>query len=178
MLEIKDCQRCKKLLLGLPKEPFIKHGKNNKVLLVGEFPKTDSRDFFYNQDSRRYKSAERLDEYLRLLDLSLESISFTEMCKCSVDDRKKLKEVATNCYKHLISQIETLKPKLVITVGTIARDVFIEENKLQIIMGETVRIDGYHYLPLYHPSPANPVGHRKNIEIITNNRKQLLSIIK
>jgi uracil-DNA glycosylase len=78
----------------------------------------------------------------------------------------------------LISQIETLKPKLVITVGTIARDVFIEENKLQIIMGETVRIDGYHYLPLYHPSPANPVGHRKNIEIITNNRKQLLSIIK
>jgi DNA polymerase len=178
MLEIKNCKKCEKFFSGNPKDPFIKYGKDKKVLIVGEFPKKDAQDFFYNKKKELFKSSERLNEYLEIIGLNLESVSFTEICKCTVDNRKKLKKAAENCYVHLVKQIEILKPRIVITIGVTAKEIFSNKNHKKIKMGQVYRLKNYNYLPLYHPSPANPVGHKSNLKIIFDKKTQLIVLLK
>lgn len=177
MLQIADCDKCKELGIETPQAPYIKCG-NNKILVIGEFPKKDSRDFFYDQRNKIFKSAERLSEYLKIIGLDLASVSFTEMCKCTIDDRKKMRKTTENCYAYLEDQIEGLKPKLIITIGTTTKDVFSRKSRTDIEIGRIYKINNYSYLPLYHPSPANPTGHKKNLQIISDNKAQLLHILK
>lgn len=176
MLQIANCDKCKELGIEKPQAPYIKRG-NNKILVIGEFPKKDSRDFFYDQRNKIFKSAERLGEYLEIVGLSLASVSFTEMCKCTIDDRKKMRKTAENCHAYLEDQIEGLKPKLIITIGATTKDVFSRKNRTDIEIGKIYKINDYSYLPLYHPSPANPIGHKKNLKIILDNKKALMAIV-
>jgi uracil-DNA glycosylase len=94
-----------------------------------------------------------------------------------LSDRKLLEKSGYNCFVFLEEQIKTLKPTLVITLGVIPNKVFSKKYDEDLPMGFLHTIGKYSYLPLYHPSPASPYGHKNNFEILNRLNQQINEII-
>lgn len=138
-------------------------GKNG-VLVVGESPKADL-DFMFS-NIHKYPALKRLREELAIVDICLEDCSFAEIIRCELNDRKYFKEVAVKCLSFLFETIIELKPRVIITFGLLPMQILSEYFGQEYRVGEIAEINGIMYLPLFHPSPANPTGHSKNIEIL------------
>ena len=127
-------------------------------------------------------TGKRLNEELAILNLTLEKCAFTEIAKCYIgNNRKILKSCGLRCGQHLFSQLITYKIKLIISLGVITKDILENLFDTELPIGEvsyiTHRNKQLSILPLYHPSPANPYGHRKNLAIISNKEKEIRQII-
>jgi hypothetical protein len=62
------------------------------------------------------------------------------------------------------------------SLGVITKDILekIFDSKLPI--GEITKVKNrWNIFPLYHPSPASPYGHNKNLVIMTKNKKKINS---
>ena len=107
--------------------------------------------------------------------LKLEDITFLEVIKCYVKERKNLNKCSLNCRKFLIKQLEILNPKIVLTLGDAATRTIldIKYKKFSDVVGKTFEINGYKVIPIYHPSPISPMSYKGNIEIFKN-----ISILK
>ena len=55
---------------------------------------------------------------------------------------------------YLQQQIDIIKPKVIITLGRHAMNVFLPGAKISQMHGQPQTIDGQVYLPLYHPAAA------------------------
>ncbi len=55
---------------------------------------------------------------------------------------------------YLKSQLDVIRPKLVVFLGRHAMNVFLPGLKISDVHGEVIVRDGYHYLPLFHPAAA------------------------
>ena len=95
---IKNCKLCG----DLPKLTCnpIKKGKS-KILILGESPAKDgwilSGRAFYNSEGKLQATGKVLNQLLILCGLTIDDINFTEVCKCIIADRKKLRECCGNC---------------------------------------------------------------------------------
>lgn len=71
----------------------------------------------------------------------------------------ELKKSTINCSKHLISQIEIIKPKVILTLGycllmSLSKTLNFEINKTlkeTIKNYSEIKIDKFVIIPLYHP---------------------------
>ena len=90
---IKECSKCGNLVKLTCDS--MKMGKS-RILVLGESPAKDgwivSKRAFYNKDGKFQASGKVLERLLNLVDLSIDDINFTEVCKCIIEDRKKLRE--------------------------------------------------------------------------------------
>ena len=94
------------------------------------------------------------------------SIYMAAVCRCfpgkklTGGDRVPAPEEIKNCSSWLKREVEILKPELVIPVGKLAIEQFIEPKKLDEIIGKKMRVNygGYEFdlIPLPHPSGASP----------------------
>ena len=97
---IKDCKKCG----SLPKLTCntMKIG-NSRILVLGESPAKDgwiqSGRAFYNKEGKFQASGKVLDRLLNIIELTIDDINFTEVCKCIIQDRKKLRECSFNCLR-------------------------------------------------------------------------------
>jgi uracil-DNA glycosylase len=94
------------------------------------------------------------------------SVYMAAVCRCfpgknsSGGDRVPDAQEIANCSRWLRAECELLRPELVIPVGRLAIEQFIEFNKLADIIGKQFRVT-YHghpfdLVPLPHPSGASP----------------------
>lgn len=93
-------------------------------------------------------------------------IYFAAVCRCfpgknaAGGDRVPAPDEILNCSTWLDDEIQTLRPRLIIPVGRLAIQQFIECSSLEKVIGQTFRIERagetFDLVPLPHPSGASP----------------------
>lgn len=178
--QIKSCTKCG----DLPKLSCnsIKKG-NSRVLILGESPAKDgwivSGKAFYNKDGKLQATGKVLDKLLNLCGLSIEDINFTEVCKCIIEDRKRLHECSENCKPILFKQLDEFDCDLILPMGKYPTETIlgIKINKLSDVVGKIFNINFGNttktVIPIYHTSPANPLGYRGNEKIFKDLRYKI-----
>ena len=172
-----EIHNCKEIESNPPSFFFQKgKGVGSKILILGEsLPKNgwmDSGRAFYTKEGKLAPTGKKLNEELAILNLSIEKCSFTEIAKCYIgSNRKILKTCGRLCGEHLFSQIKHYKIELILSLGVITKDILEELFDTHLVMGEITQIvyksKKFFILPLYHPSPASPYGHKRNLIIIS-----------
>lgn len=177
---IKNCNKCG----TLPKLACnsVQMGKV-PILIIGESPATngwiESGRAFYNVKGNLQASGKTLSKLLELVELKIEDIYFTEFCKCIIKDRKNLVKSCLNCKEILNLQIQNLPVKILMPMGLFPTQALLSQKikKFGDYVGKIIPliVEGEEYLviPIYHPSPANPLCYKGNVEIF-NKLKNLI----
>jgi uracil-DNA glycosylase family 4 len=161
-----------------------KRGK--KILILGESLARngwlESGKAFYTLENKIVPTGKRLNEELTQIDVTLEECAFTEIAKCYLaKNRKILTKCGLLCADHLLKQINHFKPRLILPLGVMTKDTLEKIFKTALPLGKINEVSYknrvYAVLPLYHPSPANPFGHAKNIRIIKDQKKSLQKLV-
>lgn len=180
-LMIKECSKCGNL--SKLTCDTIKLG-NSRILVLGESPAKDgwivSKRAFYNKDGKFQASCKVLQRLLNLINLTIDDINFTEVCKCIIEDRKNLRQCCNNCKNILFKQLENFDCDIILPMGQFPTETILgfKINKLkdvvgkkfEIIIGDAKKI----VIPIYHTSPANPLCYKGNEMIFKTTLKNEL----
>lgn len=166
--KINDCTLCGNL--PKPKCNSFKVGISN-ILIIGESPAKDgwlkSGKAFYDINSNLQATGKILSKLLKLIDLSIEDISFTECCKCHISDRNKLYNCSNNCKTFLMEQIKNCNQDIILTMGLFPTQILLNTkiNKFKDYVGKSFYLYGKTIIPIYHCSPINPLSYKGNENI-------------
>jgi uracil-DNA glycosylase len=158
------CERCPNM-----HKPVVSGGANvSKVLLLGQAP-GDKEPVFQRPWAwtagktlfRWFEDATGLTEpEVRA------AIYIAAVCRCfpgkkpTGGDRVPVKEEIQNCSTWLDTELDILKPELVIAVGRLAIEQFMPERKLEDLIGRLFCMryldQTFDFIPLPHPSGASP----------------------
>lgn len=151
---------------------------NSRILVLGESPAKDgwiqSGRAFYNKEGKFQASGKVLDRLLNIIGLTIDDINFTEVCKCIIEDRKRLRECSANCKEILFKQISLFDFDMILPMGQFPTEAVLgfKVEKLKDIVGKKyeVNFNGKikKVIPIYHTSPANPLCYKGNEPIFKN----------
>jgi uracil-DNA glycosylase family 4 len=150
-LEIKDCKKCS---LHKWRQNAVP-GEGNPhpdILFIGEGPgqNEDKLGRPFVGDAGKF-----LDEMLALIDMKREDVFIGNVVKCRPpNNRDPLEEEVDVCTRnYLFRQIRELKPKLIVTLGRHAMQIFFPQLKsISTVHGKAYKKADQVYLILYHPA--------------------------
>jgi uracil-DNA glycosylase family 4 len=135
--QIRKCRKCrlwKDAKTAVPGEgPFAA-----EVMLVGQNPGAEE-----DQTGKPFvgRAGKFLNKVLAKNGLNREELFVTNIVKhTSPKNRKPLPDEIAACTPYLLAQIKTIKPKIVVLMGTVA--------------WQAPRVEGVEYVETYHPSAA------------------------
>ena len=143
-----------------------------RVMFVGEAPGRQGGDrtrvpFSGDQSGRNFS------RYLASIDLARDRIFITNAALCNPRgetgaNRKPTREEVSNCSEFLRRQIETIGPRVVVTLGAVSlaalRSVEYHQFTLKENVGQIHEWRGRLLVPLYHPSPQVLASHRREAQ--------------
>jgi uracil-DNA glycosylase family 4 len=135
--QIKKCRKCglwKDAKNAVPGEGPL----NAKVMLVGQNPGAEE-----DKSGRPFvgRAGKFLNKVLAKNGLNREELFITNIVKhTSPKNRKPLPDEIAACAPYLEGEVKTIKPKLVVLMGTVA--------------WQAPRVEGVEYVETYHPSAA------------------------
>jgi uracil-DNA glycosylase len=149
---------------------------NPKVFFIAEAPGRQGADrtrrpFFGD------KSGANFQILLDSINLKREEIFVTNSVLCSPRsetgaNRKPSKREIKNCSHHLARTIQTINPKIIVTLGSVALEALkaIEYHQftLKADAARVLRWNGKLLVPLYHPSPQTVASRRRLTEQIAD----------
>jgi len=122
------------------------------ILLVGEAPGAAE-----DREGRPFigASGKFLQEMLESIGLTREDVFITNIVKYRPPKNRDPKPDEIETFKpYLQQQINIIKPKIIITLGRHAMNVFLPGAKIGELHGQLQDIEDQPYLPLYHPAAA------------------------
>ena len=156
--EIKRCTKCD--LHKTRNNPVAGAGcKTADVLFIGEAPGR-------NEDLQGKpfvgRAGKILDVLLKSIDLSREDIFIGNILKCRPPkNRNPLQSEIDSCSVFLDRQIELIKPKIIVALGSFSMMYVFEKygfskNKISKVHGKKFKInnDNLIIIPVYHPAVA------------------------
>jgi uracil-DNA glycosylase family 4 len=149
--EISGCQRC--LLAQSRKNAVPGDGPQDaQIVFIGEGP-----GFHEDQQGRPFVGAagKFLDELLEGIGLGREDVYICNVVKCRPPgNRDPLPEEIEACKPFLEKQIETISPRMIVTLGRFSMERYFPGAKISQIHGQPRKIGGIIYYPMYHPAAA------------------------
>lgn len=148
---LKSCQKCRLYRTATHVVPG-EGSSSAKIMFVGQCP-----GFHEDQQGRPFVGAagQLLDELLAAVKIKRETVFITNIVKHRPpDNRDPMVDEVRACSPYLESQIKTINPKLIVSLGRFATEFFIPEGKISTIHGVPHRVKGFVILPLYHPAAA------------------------
>jgi len=122
------------------------------IMLVGEAPGAAE-----DREGRPFigASGKFLAEMLESIGLTREDVFITNIVKYRPPKNRDPKPDEIAVFKpYLLQQVDIIKPKIIITLGRHAMNVFLPGAKIGEVHGQIQTIDGRRFLPLYHPAAA------------------------
>lgn len=122
------------------------------ILVIGEAPGAAE-----DREGRPFvgASGKFLAEMLADIGLTRDDVFITNIVKYRPpNNRDPLPEEIKAFWPYLMKQIEIIQPKLIVTLGRYAMNVFLPGLKISAVHGQPKRKNGQVYLPLYHPAAA------------------------
>ncbi len=157
--EIYGCKKCE--LWKIRKFPVPGEGNPDaEIMLIGLGP-----GYNENEQGKPFvgQAGKFLDELLKLKNLSREEIYITNVIKCYLPDNKPTQNQIKACSPYLDSQIDIIKPKIILTLGNVATSHIFQKFGLnlepmgrihgRIFMVNTLFLKS-KIVPMYHPASA------------------------
>ncbi len=148
--EIRNCRKCR--LAETRNNAVPGEGGNSMgVMLIGEGPGA-------NEDrlGRPFvgRAGELLDKILTSIGLSRKEVYITNIVKCRPPGNRDPKnDEVSACWPYLERQIELLKPRVIVSLGSPAVKALLEtETGISRLRGQFHDYEGIPLLPTYHPA--------------------------
>ncbi len=125
---------------------------NADILFIGEAPGAQE-----DAQGRPFvgASGKFLAEMLDSIGLQRDDVYITNIVKYRPpNNRDPLPEEIKAFWPYLMRQIDIIEPKLIVTLGRYAMNVFLPGLKISQVHGQLQRQEGRLYMPLYHPAAA------------------------
>jgi len=131
---------------------FGEGNTNAKLMFVGEAPGA-------NEDLQGRPFVGRAGELLtkmieNVLYIKRSSVYIANIVKCRPpNNRTPTLSEALTCRPYLLKQIEIIKPKIIVALGSTAYRYLTNDNTpITKVRGHIIDINGYKLIPTYHPS--------------------------
>ncbi len=149
---VMDCTLCE-LAKSRKNVVFGEGDENSDILFIGEGPGAMEDEMGKPFVGNSGEMLTRIIE--NVLDLKREDIFIANIVKCRPPDNRvpSLDEVEL-CKGYLFSQIEFIKPKIIVTLGGTAYKYLTNDSKSYIskVRGETINFKNMILIPTFHPS--------------------------
>ncbi len=157
---VKNCKKC--ILHKTRNKTVVGEGcLDAKIMLIGEAPG-------YNEDIKGRpfvgKAGDILDELLDSIDLKRNDVFIANILKCRPPkNRNPLRSEINICKKYLDMQINTIQPKIIVSMGNFATSYIFKKfglkiDKISNIHGRIYNVNNIYgvikIIPLYHPAIA------------------------
>lgn len=148
----KNCKACPLGNLGRKNIVFGPGNENGDILIIGEAPGKEEDDQGLPFVGR---SGRLLNKALEVAKIDKQNIFITNIVKCRPpNNRTPLPNETSICTKlFLFNQIKILRPKIIITLGSIAINSLFETSfKITKIRGQKLEYNDFVVIPTYHPA--------------------------
>lgn len=158
---IDDCRLCPAAGFPVEPRPIYRGRVDAPILLIGQAPGRTEKERglpFIGPSGRR------LMAWMALAGFTEEEFRaktyFSAVTKCfpgpaAKGDRRPTPREIALCRPHLLAPLPLLDPKVVLLVGQMAIETFLEKRPLQEWVGRVEQRAGRHWIPLPHPSGAS-----------------------
>lgn len=177
--EIKDCRKCRVLASGRKQIVFGTGNPNADVVVVGEAPGADE-----DEQGKPFvgRAGKLLTDILKAINFTREEIFICNILKCRPpDNRNPLPDEIENCEPYLFKQLEMIKPKLILAVGTFASQTLLRSKEpLGKLRGRFHEYKGIKMMVTYHPAALlrNPNWKKPTWEDVQLFRKEYDKLVK
>lgn len=178
-IEISDCRKCKVLASGRKQIVFGSGNPNADVVVVGEAPGADE-----DEQGKPFvgRAGKLLTDILKAINFTREEIFICNILKCRPpDNRNPLPDEIENCEPYLFKQLEMIKPKLILAVGTFASQTLLRSKEpLGKLRGRFHEYKGIKMMVTYHPAALlrNPNWKKPTWEDVQLFRKEYDRLVK
>jgi DNA polymerase len=126
--------------------------ENAGIMFIGEAP-----GWHEDQQGRPFvgQAGQFLDRLLASINLNRQQVYIANVIKCRPpDNRDPLPMEIQSCCHWLDSQIEIIKPKMIVTLGRYSMARYFPGKTISKIHGTAVKRDNVIYFAMYHPAAA------------------------
>lgn len=167
--EAASCKRCSAMCQKTAVLSDLNGSLEARVMFVGEAPGRKGADrtrIPFSGD----QSGKNFDRFLASIGLSRAEIFITSAALCNPQtgsgaNRKPTQSEVANCSEFLRRTIDLVKPKVVVTLGSVAlaalKRVSDHNLNLKDAAARVHQWDGRLLVPIYHPSPQVLASHRR-----------------
>ncbi|HEX7555773.1 MAG TPA: uracil-DNA glycosylase [Leptolinea sp.] len=123
-----------------------------QIMLIGEGP-----GFYENEQGRPFVGAagKFLSELLAKAGLIREEVFITNVVKCRPPgNRDPMPEELAACRDYLESQIATINPQIIVTLGRFSMGMYFPLARIGAVHGQPGKVNGRLIVPMYHPAAA------------------------
>ena len=149
--EIARCQRCEIAKYRTRVVPG-EGPENAEIMFVGEAPGRHE-----DQQGRPFvgPAGQYLEQLLASIGLKREQVYIANVIKCRpTANRDPLPTEIRNCQEWLERQVETIRPRMIVTLGRYSMAKFFPGQSISKIHGTAQKRDTIIYYAMYHPAAA------------------------
>ncbi len=147
---IGNCTRCK-LCSGRKNIVFGTGNPNADLMFIGEAP---GRDEDIKGEPFVGRAGQLLTKIIEAMNFKREDVYIANIAKCRPPENRNPEpdEVAA-CIPFLIRQVEIIKPKVIVCLGSVAtQNLLGTEEKITTMRGKFTSWQGIPVMPTYHPA--------------------------
>jgi uracil-DNA glycosylase family 4 len=148
--DLGECTRCK-LHKGRNKIVFGDGNPKAELVFVGEGPGAD-------EDAQGLpfvgRAGKLLTQMIEAMGLQRKDVYICNVVKCRPpENRAPEKDEVTTCSPFLLRQIDTIAPKVIVCLGSVAAQTLLETNRgISHFRGQWLEFRGRKLLATYHPA--------------------------
>jgi DNA polymerase len=149
--DIGDCTRCKLCNLGRRQIVFGVGNPNADLMFVGEAP---GRDEDIQGIPFVGRAGQKLTQIIEAIGLTREDVYIANVIKCRPpDNRNPEPDEVESCEPFLFRQVDTIKPKVIVALGTFAAKSLLKTNDpISRLRGRVYDYRGAKLVPTFHPA--------------------------
>jgi len=157
-----DCRRCKLHKLGRKQIVFGVGNPDADLMFVGEAPGADEDEQGIPFVGR---AGQLLTKIIEAIGLSRDDVYIANVIKCRPpQNRNPEQDEVDTCEPFLFRQIDTIKPKVIVALGTFAARALLRTlDPISRLRGRTYDYRGAKLIPTFHPAYLlrNPASKRE-----------------
>ena len=149
--QITLCQKCEIAKFRTKVVPG-EGAEDADIMFIGEAP-----GWHEDQQGRPFvgPAGQFLDKLLASINLDRRQVYIANVIKCRpTDNRDPLPTEIQNCRPWLDSQIEIIKPRMIVTLGRYSMAMYFPGKAISKIHGTAQKRDNVIYFAMYHPAAA------------------------
>ena len=149
--DIGDCTRCKLCNLGRKQIVFGVGNPNADLMFVGEAP---GRDEDIQGIPFVGRAGQKLTQIIEAIGLKRDDVYIANVIKCRPpENRNPEPDEVDKCEPFLFRQVDTIKPKVIVALGTFAaRSLLKTMDPISRLRGRVYDYRGAKLVPTFHPA--------------------------
>ena len=149
--DIGECVRCKLCTLGRKQIVFGVGNPNADLMFVGEAP---GRDEDIQGIPFVGRAGQKLTQIIEAIGMKREDVYIANVIKCRPpENRNPEPDEVEQCEPFLFRQIDTIKPKVIVALGTFAAKSLLKStDSISRLRGRVYDYRGAKLVPTFHPA--------------------------